>query len=151
MMTIKGHSLRRAFLQPATNTQNSKPRPPTSNARSKGKLENKIKHLFETQHRLATPLHTSRYSARFTIICRNTLGAEVEDSQYVQRAWYNTYMSQDGRDIGTHCTYPFWMNEWRHSPGPRHLDSPRIVPTLFMVEQWSLNELFINGGLSTTK
>ena len=37
---IQGHSLRRACLQPATNTQNSKPRPPTSNARSKGKLEN---------------------------------------------------------------------------------------------------------------
>ena len=41
---IKGHPLRRACLQPVTNTQDSKPRPPTSNARSKGKLENKIKH-----------------------------------------------------------------------------------------------------------
>ena len=41
---IKGHALRRACLQPATNTQNSKPRPPIPNARSKGKLENKIKH-----------------------------------------------------------------------------------------------------------
>ena len=29
------HSLRRACLQPVTNTQNSKPRPPTTNARSK--------------------------------------------------------------------------------------------------------------------
>ena len=44
IIIIKGHSLRRACLQPATNTQNSKPRPPTTNARSKGKLENKIKH-----------------------------------------------------------------------------------------------------------
>ena len=31
----KGHSLRRACLQLATNTQNSKPRPPTTNAKSK--------------------------------------------------------------------------------------------------------------------
>ena len=30
-------------VQPATNTQNSKPRPPTTNAKSKGKLQNKIK------------------------------------------------------------------------------------------------------------
>ena len=44
IIIIKGHSLRRACLQPATITQNSKPRPPTTNARSKGKLENKIKH-----------------------------------------------------------------------------------------------------------
>ena len=35
IIIIEGHSLRRACLQPATNTQNSKPRPPTSNARSK--------------------------------------------------------------------------------------------------------------------
>ena len=40
----KGHSLRRACLQPATNTQSSKPRPPTTNTKSKGKLQNKIKH-----------------------------------------------------------------------------------------------------------
>ena len=39
IIIIKGHSLRRACLQPATNTQNSKPRPPTTNARSKGKLQ----------------------------------------------------------------------------------------------------------------
>ena len=32
IIIIKGHSLRRACLQPATNTQNSKPRPPTTNA-----------------------------------------------------------------------------------------------------------------------
>ena len=38
IIIIKGHSLRRACLQPATNRQNSKPRPPTTNARSKGKL-----------------------------------------------------------------------------------------------------------------
>ena len=63
IIIIKGHSLRRACLQPATNTQNSKPRHPTTNARSKGKLQNKT--LLETQHRLTTPLHTSRYSARF--------------------------------------------------------------------------------------
>ena len=31
IIIIKGHSLRRACLQPATNTQNSKPRPPTTN------------------------------------------------------------------------------------------------------------------------
>ena len=31
-------------LQPATNTQSSKPRPPTTNTKSKGKLQNKIKH-----------------------------------------------------------------------------------------------------------
>ena len=43
MMIIKGHSLRKACLQPATNTQNSKPRPPTTNAKSKGKPQNKIK------------------------------------------------------------------------------------------------------------
>ena len=30
IIIIKGHSLRRACLQPATKTQNSKPRPPTS-------------------------------------------------------------------------------------------------------------------------
>ena len=42
IIIIKGHSLRRACLQPATNTQNSKPRPPITNARSKGKLENKL-------------------------------------------------------------------------------------------------------------
>ena len=29
IIIIKGHSLRRACLQPATNTQSSKPRPPT--------------------------------------------------------------------------------------------------------------------------
>ena len=29
IIIIKGHSLQRACLQPATNTQNSKPRPPT--------------------------------------------------------------------------------------------------------------------------
>ena len=34
----EGHSLRRAYLQPATNTQNSKPRPPTRYPRSKKKL-----------------------------------------------------------------------------------------------------------------
>ena len=39
IIIIKGHSLRRACLHPATSTQNSKPRPPTTNARSKGKLE----------------------------------------------------------------------------------------------------------------
>ena len=44
IIIIKGHSLRRACLQPATNTRNSKPRPPTTNAKSKGKLQNKIKH-----------------------------------------------------------------------------------------------------------
>ena len=44
IIIIKGHSLRRACLQPATITQNSKPRPPTTNAKSKGKLQNKIKH-----------------------------------------------------------------------------------------------------------
>ena len=44
IIIIKGHSLRRACLQPATNMQNSKPRPPTMNARSRGQLENKIKH-----------------------------------------------------------------------------------------------------------
>ena len=44
IIIIKGHSLRRACLQPATNTQSSKPRPPTTNAKSKGKLQNKIKH-----------------------------------------------------------------------------------------------------------
>ena len=33
IIIIKGHSLRRACLQPATNTQNSKPRPPTTNAK----------------------------------------------------------------------------------------------------------------------
>ena len=44
IIIIKGHSLRRACLQPATNPQSSKPRPPTTNAKSKGKLENKIKH-----------------------------------------------------------------------------------------------------------
>ena len=32
-LIIKGHSLRRACLQPATNTQNSKPRTPTTNAK----------------------------------------------------------------------------------------------------------------------
>ena len=37
IIIIKGHSLRRACLQPATNTQNSKPRPPTTNTKSKGK------------------------------------------------------------------------------------------------------------------
>ena len=36
IIIIKGHSLRRACLQPATNTQNLKPRPPTTNARSLG-------------------------------------------------------------------------------------------------------------------
>ena len=36
---IKGHSLRRACLQPATNTQNSKPRPLTANAKRIEKLE----------------------------------------------------------------------------------------------------------------
>ena len=41
IIKIKGHSLRRACLQPATNTQSSKPRPPTANAKSKGKLQNK--------------------------------------------------------------------------------------------------------------
>ena len=35
IIIIKGHSLRRACLQPATNTQSSKPRPPTTNAKSK--------------------------------------------------------------------------------------------------------------------
>ena len=40
---------------------NLKTRPPTTNARGKGKH----KALLETQHRLTTPLHTSRYSARF--------------------------------------------------------------------------------------
>ena len=44
IIIIKGHSIRRACLQPATNTQNSTPRPPTTNARSRGKLENKTKH-----------------------------------------------------------------------------------------------------------
>ena len=44
IIIIKGHSLRRACLQPATNTQSSKPRPPTTNTKSKGKLQNKIKH-----------------------------------------------------------------------------------------------------------
>ena len=44
IIIIKGHSLRRACLQPATNTQNSQPRPPTMNAKSKAKLQNKIKH-----------------------------------------------------------------------------------------------------------
>ena len=44
IIIIKGHSLRRACLQPATNTQNSKPRPPTTNAKSKEKLQNKLKH-----------------------------------------------------------------------------------------------------------
>ena len=39
IIIIKGLLLRRACLQPATNTQNSKPRPPTTIARSKGKLE----------------------------------------------------------------------------------------------------------------
>ena len=39
IMMIKGHSLQRACLQPATKHANSKPRPPTSNARRKGKLE----------------------------------------------------------------------------------------------------------------
>ena len=47
IIIIKGHSIRRACLQPATNTQNSKHRPPTTNARSKGKVENKIKHCSE--------------------------------------------------------------------------------------------------------
>ena len=42
IIIIKGLSLRRACIQPATNTQNSKPRPPTTNARSKGKIKNKI-------------------------------------------------------------------------------------------------------------
>ena len=63
IVIIKGHSLQRACLQPAMNTQNSKPRPPTTNARSKGKLEIN-QSLLETQHRLTTPLHTSRCSAR---------------------------------------------------------------------------------------
>ena len=40
IIIIKGHSLRRACLQLAKNTQNSKPRPPTTNAKSKGKLKN---------------------------------------------------------------------------------------------------------------
>ena len=39
MMIIKGHSLRRACLLPATNTQDSKPRPPTTNARGAEYLE----------------------------------------------------------------------------------------------------------------
>ena len=34
---IKGHSLRRACLQPATDTQNTKPRPPTTNAKKEKK------------------------------------------------------------------------------------------------------------------
>ena len=63
LLIINGHSLRRACLQPATNTQNSKPRPPTTNAEEN--LEKINKTLLETQHRLTTPLHTSRYSARF--------------------------------------------------------------------------------------
>ena len=42
IIIIKGHSLRRACLQPATNTQSSKPRPPTMNTKSKGKLQNKM-------------------------------------------------------------------------------------------------------------
>ena len=53
------------LLQPAMNTQNSKPRPPPTNARSQGKLGPKNKTLLETQHRLTTPLHTSWCSARF--------------------------------------------------------------------------------------
>ena len=48
IIIIKCHSLRRACLQPATNTQSSKPRPPTTNAKSKGKLQNKIKHCFRS-------------------------------------------------------------------------------------------------------
>ena len=44
IIIIKGHSLRRACLQPATNTQSSKPRPPTTNTKSKGKLQHQIKH-----------------------------------------------------------------------------------------------------------
>ena len=40
ILIINGHSLLRACLQPATNTRNSKPRPPIhKNARRKGKLE----------------------------------------------------------------------------------------------------------------
>ena len=39
IILIKGHSLRRACLQTLTNTQNSKPRPPTANARRKGRLK----------------------------------------------------------------------------------------------------------------
>ena len=35
IIIIKGYSLRRACLQPAPNTQNSKSRPPTTNARRK--------------------------------------------------------------------------------------------------------------------
>ena len=51
IIIIKGHSLRRACLQPVTNTQNSKPRPPTTNARSKGKLENKSTGLWHLRTR----------------------------------------------------------------------------------------------------
>ena len=66
IIIIKGHSLRRACLQPATSTQNSKPRPPTTNARSKGKRKKQRKKtLLETQHRLTTPLHTCNAVPRF--------------------------------------------------------------------------------------
>ena len=58
IIIIKGHSLRRACLQPATNTQNSKPRPPTTNARSKGKLENKIKLVLSQVINLIPYVHT---------------------------------------------------------------------------------------------
>ena len=49
-------------LQPATNTQNSKPGPPTSNAKRKGnqETENTARNSAPADH----PLHTSRYSAR---------------------------------------------------------------------------------------
>ena len=37
IIIIKGHSLRRACLQPATNTQNSKPRPPNNESKKQRK------------------------------------------------------------------------------------------------------------------
>ena len=60
ILKAKGHSLRRACLQPATNTQNSKPRPPTSNARRKKKTQNSA----SADHHPPEWIHTSRYCAR---------------------------------------------------------------------------------------
>ena len=49
-----------------TQSQNSKPRPPTGTKKGKVNLTY-YRTLLGTQHRLTTPLHTSRYSARFAL------------------------------------------------------------------------------------
>ena len=52
---------------PPAGDEHSKPRPPVPNSKRKKERENLKynKTLLAAQHQLTTPLHTSRYSARF--------------------------------------------------------------------------------------